>query len=149
MSSPGVSIQVEGYGMALTSWSRREWLFGLVGGALGLAPWAKASDVHAETATQDDPSRPQTFTVTARKYSFAPARIEVAQNDLVKITLVTEDIPHSFTIDAYRIAKRAAPHQPVTFEFRADQAGTFPVYCNLEIDDGCRAMKGELVVRKK
>jgi heme/copper-type cytochrome/quinol oxidase subunit 2 len=34
----------------------------------------------------------------------------------------------------------------VTFEFRADRAGTFPFYCNLTIDDGCREMRGELVV---
>jgi heme/copper-type cytochrome/quinol oxidase subunit 2 len=49
-------------------------------------------------------------------------------------------------LDEYRIAKRAAPGNPVTFEFRADRAGTFPFYCNLTIDDGCREMRGELVV---
>ena len=31
------------------------------------------------------------------------------------------------TIDAYRIAKRVSPGQPITFEFRADQPGTFPL----------------------
>jgi hypothetical protein len=35
----------------------------------------------------------------------------------------------------------------VTFEFRADQAGTFPFYCNLSQDERCRQMRGELVVR--
>jgi len=87
--------------------------------------------------------------ISARKYAFAPARIEVAQDDLVKITLRTEDIAHSFTIDAYRIAKRVGPGHPVVFEFRADQPGTFPFYCNLAIDDGCRQMRGELVIKAK
>ena len=37
--------------------------------------------------------------------------------------------------------------QTVTFEFRADQAGTFDFYCNLKQDDRCRNMRGQLVVR--
>ncbi len=86
------------------------------------------------------------ITLTAKRYEFSQTRIEVAANDVVKITLVAEDIPHSFTIDEYRISKRAAPGRPVTFEFRADKAGTFPFYCNLTIDEGCRQMRGELVV---
>jgi hypothetical protein len=32
------------------------------------------------------------------------------------------------------------------FEFRADQPGRFPIYCNLTADSGCRKMIGELVV---
>ena len=85
--------------------------------------------------------------VTASRYKFAPARIEVLQDDVVKIELRTEDIAHSLTIDAYRIAKRASPGQPTTFEFRADRPGTFAYYCNLQVDDGCRRMHGELIVK--
>jgi cytochrome c oxidase subunit 2 len=84
--------------------------------------------------------------VTAKRYAFSPSRIEVAATDVVKITLVAEDIPHSFTIDEYRISKRAAPGRPVTFEFRADRTGTFRFYCNMTADDGCGKMQGELVV---
>ena len=89
------------------------------------------------------------FSVAARKYAFAPARIGVTQDDIVKITFLALDIPHSFTIDAYRIAKRSNPDRPVTFEFHAIQSGTFPIYCNLTIDEGCREMHGELVVRPR
>jgi cytochrome c oxidase subunit 2 len=84
--------------------------------------------------------------LNAKRYAFSQPRIEVAANDVVKITLVAEDIPHSFTIDEYRISKRAAPGRPVTFEFRADKAGTFTFYCDLTIEDGCREMRGTLVV---
>ena len=87
--------------------------------------------------------------VTASRYQFSPPRIEVLQDDVVKIELHTEDIAHSLTIDAYRIAKRVNPGQPITFEFRADQPGTFRFYCNLQIDDGCRQMHGELVVKDR
>jgi heme/copper-type cytochrome/quinol oxidase subunit 2 len=34
----------------------------------------------------------------------------------------------------------------VTFEFRADKTGAFTFYCNLTVEDGCRQMRGELVV---
>jgi heme/copper-type cytochrome/quinol oxidase subunit 2 len=84
--------------------------------------------------------------INAHKYEFTPGRLDVAAGDVVKVTLVTDDIPHSFTIDAYRISKRAAPGRPVTFEFRADQVGSFPFYCDLTIDDGCRQMRGVLTV---
>ena len=86
------------------------------------------------------------ISITAKRYEFSGSRIEVAANDVVRITLEAEDIPHSFTIDEYRISKRAAPGRPVTFEFRADRAGTFPFYCNLTVEEGCRNMRGELVV---
>jgi cytochrome c oxidase subunit 2 len=87
--------------------------------------------------------------VTASRYRFDPPVIEVFQDELVKIELSTEDIAHSLTIDAYRIAKRVSPTHPVTFEFRADQTGTFPYYCNLQIDEGCRQMRGQLVVKPR
>jgi cytochrome c oxidase subunit 2 len=88
----------------------------------------------------------QKFTVSAHKYAFSPTRLDVRQDDLVRVTFSTEDIPHSFTIDRYRIAKRVEPGKPIVFEFRADQPGRFPIYCNLATDDGCRKMIGELVV---
>jgi heme/copper-type cytochrome/quinol oxidase subunit 2 len=65
----------------------------------------------------------------------------------VKITFTAGDMAHSFTIDSYRIAKRAGAGQSVTFEFRADQPGEHTYYCNLTHDERCRDMKGTLVVR--
>ncbi len=105
----------------------------------------------AGAAPQEPVRPPQEIKVTARKYSFTPSRIEVQENDLVKVTLETADIPHSFTIDDdnYRIAKRATPGHPVVFEFRADKVGTFTFYCNLTTDPNCKNMRGELVVRPR
>ena len=89
------------------------------------------------------------FTVSAHKYAFNPARIVVQQDDLVRVNLSTDDIPHSFTIDKYRIAKRVEPGKSIVFEFRADQPGRFPIYCNLTADEGCKKMVGELIVESK
>ena len=100
-------------------------------------------------AAQEQGPTAKPFSVTARRYKFEPARIEVTQDDLVKIEFHTEDIAHSWTVDEYRISKRVGPGRPVTFEFRADKAGTFPFYCDLKTEDGCRQMKGELVVKPR
>jgi heme/copper-type cytochrome/quinol oxidase subunit 2 len=91
----------------------------------------------------------RSFSISAQKYAFAPRVIEVNQDDLVRVTFTTSDIPHSFTIDKYRIAKRVEPGKSVVFEFRADQPGRFPIYCNLAIDEKCREMRGELLVTGK
>ena len=118
-------------------YTRRHFLF---------TPLALAAD--AAAGQQHEPSLRQ-VAVSASKYAFAPSRIEVAQDDLVRIELRTADIAHSLTIDGYRISKRVSPGAPVAFEFRADREGTFPFYCTLQIDDGCRQMRGELVVRPR
>jgi cytochrome c oxidase subunit 2 len=87
------------------------------------------------------------FTVKARRYVFEPSRIEVNRGDIVKITLIAEDVPHTFTLDEYRICRRFSPGRDAKVEFYADQPGTFTFYCNLTGDEGCRDMKGTLVVR--
>lgn len=87
------------------------------------------------------------FAVRGGDFSFGPNRIEVQKDDLVKISFTAADIPHSFTIDEYRISKRAGAGQTVTFEFRADRPGSFDFYCNLSADERCRGMKGRLVVK--
>jgi heme/copper-type cytochrome/quinol oxidase subunit 2 len=125
---------------------------GLIGFGVGLTGGVLTSRVGVTTllAQEQAPTRRE-LTITARKYGYAPSRIEVTQDDLVKVTINVpgDDIPHSFTIDGYRIAKRVGAGQTVTFEFRADQAGTFPIYCNLRQDERCREMKGTLVVKPR
>ena len=101
------------------------------------------------TAAQSIPAGERTFSISAKRYAFSPNRIEIVQGDLVTIELKTEDIAHSLTIDDYRIAKRISPGLPVKLEFRAERSGTFPFYCNLQIDDGCRRMRGELVIKPR
>ena len=84
-----------------------------------------------------------------RTSNYSPTRIEVTQDDLVKLTVRSDDIAHSFTIDEYRISKRVPAGGSTTFEFQADRSGTFPFYCALTGDPGHKMMRGELVVRAK
>ena len=81
--------------------------------------------------------------VVGDDFAFAPARIEVQKDDLVQIKFTAKDIAHSFTIDApYRISKRAGAGRPIVFEFRADETGRFPFYCNLTQDERCKQDEG-------
>jgi heme/copper-type cytochrome/quinol oxidase subunit 2 len=104
-----------------------------------------AFSVYSDHARAQGPNRE--VTVRGDQFAFSPTSIEVQKDDIVKITFTAVDIPHSFTMEGYRIAKRAAAGQTVTFEFRADRTGTFPFVCNLTQDDRCKQMHGELVVR--
>lgn len=107
---------------------------------LGAAMWAKGGTVRADQVRE--------VAVTGDQFAFSPARIEVQRDDLVRVTFHAGDVAHSFTIDApYRISKRAGAGQSVVFEFRADEAGRFPFYCNLTQDERCKKMRGELIVR--
>lgn len=94
-----------------------------------------------------DQGQVREFTVSGNGFAFSPSSISVNRNDLVKITFTAQDIAHSFTIDDYRIVKRAGAGQTVTFEFRADRTGPFTFYCNLSQDAKCKDMKGTLTVR--
>lgn len=94
------------------------------------------------------PSRRE-FDLTASNYRFTPDRVEVKQDELVKVTVRSTDVAYSLTIDEYRVSKRVPAGGEVTFEFRADRTGTFPFYSNLTSDSRHKTMKGEFVVRAR
>ena len=112
------------------------------------AMFAACPLVRRVTAQEQAPARPE-FTLVARDYRFSPDRIEVAQDDLVRLTIRSEDITYSFAIDEYRIVRRVPAGGTTTFEFRADRPGTFRFYSNLTSDAAHAAMEGRLVVRPR
>jgi cytochrome c oxidase subunit II len=97
---------------------------------------------------QEAPNRRE-FTVVAKDFQFSPVRLEVVQDDLVKITVRSEDVAYSLTIDEYRVAKRVPARGSTTFEFRTDRVGTFPFYSNLTNDARHNQARGQLVVRAR
>jgi heme/copper-type cytochrome/quinol oxidase subunit 2 len=133
----------------LSRWRSARWLIGSAG-FLALANLASDRVVHAQ-ARRD-------FTVTANHYEFVVVgndkrEIRVNLGDVVRITFDAQDIPHSFTTvetePHYRIARRAEPGKPVTFEFHADQEGTIPILCTLTLEPRCKEMKAFLIVTAK
>ena len=100
-------------------------------------------------AGQEQAPNRREFTMTARDYRFTPARLEVTQDDLVKVTVQSQDVAYSLTIDEYRVSKRIPAGGSTTLEFRADRVGTFAFYSNMTSDSRHANMRGELIVRAR
>jgi heme/copper-type cytochrome/quinol oxidase subunit 2 len=71
------------------------------------------------------------------------------QDDLIKLTVQSEDVAYGFAIDDYRLSKRVPAGGSTILEFRADRPGTFSFYSNLSNDSRHSQMRGQLVVRAK
>ena len=100
-------------------------------------------------AGQDQAPNRREFSITAKDFQFSPDRIEVTQDDLVKLTVKSEDVAYSVTIDEYRLSKRVPAGGTTTIEFRADKTGTFEFYSNMTSDPRHAKMRGQLVVRPR
>src|SRR6185503_9809472 len=130
--------------------------FALLVGGLGLiigaslharAQAASIQPVSARPgADQDQAPNRREFTLTARDYHYSPDRIEVGQDDLVKLTVQSADVAYSLTIKEYRVSRRVPAGGSTTIEFRADQAGTFAFYSDMTSDPRHAQMRGQLVV---
>jgi cytochrome c oxidase subunit II len=126
-------------------------IFGCLTASVAGAVWASLAAAAPSTTANivggTAEGQAREVSIEANQYAFSPAQIQVQRDDVIKLSFHATDIPHSFTIDDYRIAKRAAAGQTVVFEFRADQPGRFRYYCNLTQDDRCKRMQGELIVK--
>jgi heme/copper-type cytochrome/quinol oxidase subunit 2 len=125
-------------------------LVGGLGLILGASLHARAQSATVRLAAEQDqaPNRRE-FTLTARDFHFSPDRIEVGQDDLVKLTVQSADVAYSFTIKEYRVSRRIPAGGSTTVEFRADQPGTFAFYSDMTSDPRHAQMRGQLVVRGK
>jgi len=121
----------------------------LVGTGIYLSAGPFVRRVLAAPAAQDQAPTRREFTVTARDYSFSPNRVEVQQDDLIKLTVQSADNAYGFTIDDYRVSKRVPAGGSTVVEFRADRAGTFAFYSNLSNDTRHSKMSGQLIVRPR
>jgi cytochrome c oxidase subunit II len=92
----------------------------------------------------------QRFEVTASRYEFEPARLEVRQGDVVELVLRSADTDHGLAIQAYAV-KVAIPKggETVGVSFVANHVGTFPIECSEYCGSGHKRMRGELIVTEK
>jgi cytochrome c oxidase subunit 2 len=104
----------------------------------------------ASARAAEPAATPRTFEVTASKYKFDPARIEVNEGDAVKLVLHSTDTTHGIEIGEFNV-KALIPKDgtPVTVEFVASKAGTFEFKCSHFCGMGHGRMKGELVVKPR
>lgn len=92
-------------------------------------------------------STPITVEVVAKRFTFEPSRIEVAEGDHVRLVVTSADGVHGIGIKKFKV-ERTIPRdgEPVTIDFVASAAGTFPILCSEYCGKGHEQMKGTLVV---
>jgi heme/copper-type cytochrome/quinol oxidase subunit 2 len=116
---------------------------------LGAGAWLLARPLARRLLAQDQAPNRLGFSLLARNYRYTPDRVEVTQDDLVRLTIRSEDFTYSFAIDEYRIVRRVPAGETTTFEFRADRSGTFRFYSNLTGEGDHAEMQGQLIVRPR
>ena len=95
-------------------------------------------------------TEPKVIEVVARRFAFEPSTIEVTEGERVRLLVRSADGPHGVEIKQFKVKKgvpRAKPgDEPVTIEFVAATAGSFPILCSEYCGTGHNDMKGTLVV---
>ena len=86
--------------------------------------------------------------VSAKKYEFTPATIEVPVNTLLRLHLKATDKEHGFELKSVKDScVKFDPKTPATVEFYADKAGEYEFICCKFCGLGHGKMKGKLVVK--
>lgn len=111
--------------------------------ATAYAPAAVAASAAAAAQSSDV----KTFTVVAKRFTFEPATIQVTVGDKVRLVVTSADGVHGVGIRKFKV-NTLVPRggKPVTIDFTASEAGTFPIVCSEACGDGHADMRGSLVV---
>jgi cytochrome c oxidase subunit 2 len=111
--------------------------------------WLLAAAVapHAAVRPAGEAEQARRVEVTASRYAFEPALIEVRQGETVEIVAHSKDTDHGFAIKALGV-KLAIPKGGATSSatFVADKPGRYTIECSEYCGSGHKRMKGELVV---
>jgi cytochrome c oxidase subunit 2 len=87
------------------------------------------------------------FEVTASRFQFEPATLEVTEGDRVVVVVRSTDVEHGFAIKKLKVkADVGKGGEPVRVEFVAKKAGTYEITCTEYCGMGHSRMKGKLIV---
>ncbi len=93
------------------------------------------------------PPEPRVIEITARRFTFEPAEIEVAVGEPVRLMIHSADGVHGFEVKKLKVNKMIPRGgEAVTINFTAKEAGRFPILCSEYCGDDHDNMRGMLVV---
>lgn len=93
---------------------------------------------------------PRVIEITAKRFTFEPAKVEVAEGERIRLLVKSADGVHGIGIRKFGVSKLVPRGgKPVTIDFEASAAGTYEILCSEECGDGHDDMKGTLVVIAK
>jgi cytochrome c oxidase subunit 2 len=72
--------------------------------------------------------------------------LHVPVNEPVQLTLISQDVFHSFSIPAFRVKREAIPGRYTTMWFEADKVGTYHLFCTQYCGTNHSQMIGQVVV---
>jgi cytochrome c oxidase subunit 2 len=72
--------------------------------------------------------------------------LHVPINQPVQLTMISQDVFHSFSIPAFRVKREAIPGRYTTVWFEATQTGTFHLFCTQYCGTDHSGMIGDVVV---
>lgn len=118
---------------------------------LSIAGWAVSRAPVLSGAEKHPPGQadgPRVIEITASRYAFDPATIDVAVGEQVQLVMRSADGVHGLEIRKFNV-KKEIPRggTPVTVEFTATAAGRFEILCSEFCGNGHEEMTGTLVVR--
>ena len=85
--------------------------------------------------------------VTAEKFKFTPAVIELKLGEAVVLELSSLDRKHGFQVPDLKIDESVEPGKVTRVRVTPDKAGTFPFHCDIFCGSGHEEMAGEIVVK--
>ena len=98
-------------------------------------------------AAQNEKSEPRKVAITAKKFEFAPNRIEVKVGETIELTATSVDAKHGLECEDLGIKKVTfQKDKPVTVTFTATTPGTYEFKCANFCGSGHRRMKGQIIV---
>jgi cytochrome c oxidase subunit 2 len=113
----------------------------MVFAALGAARGA------GRTPAEPRPSQAVTIEITAKRFAFLPATVEVVEGDQVTLAVTSGDGTHGIEIKTLKV-KKEVPRggTVVTLSFTAPAPGTYEINCSEYCGRGHNDMKAALVV---
>jgi cytochrome c oxidase subunit 2 len=116
--------------------------------AAALGALVAATSGFSVTPRAQEAEEPRVIEVTASRFAFDPAVIDVAVGERVRLVMKSADGVHGLEIKKFNV-KKEIPRggEPVTVEFTADAPGRYPVLCSEYCGNGHDDMTGTLVVR--
>jgi len=98
-------------------------------------------------ASSDVAAQERIFQVTAEKFKFTPAVIELKLGEPVVLELTTLDRKHGFQVSDLSIDESIEPGKVTRLRISPAKAGTFLFHCDVFCGSGHEEMAGEIVVK--
>lgn len=89
---------------------------------------------------------PVNVRIQAKKFAFSPAVVHVKRGVVTRLSLVSLDRVHGFSVPGLGIRTDILPHRPTTIDIKPEVAGNFPIQCDVYCGEGHDEMTAELIV---